>query len=130
MINLSVLIFFILVPIIAGVLLLLNKLFAVRNPYPEKKTTYECGFLPIIDQIRTAGFQIAYFSQTLLFILIDVELVGYYPAASFINGFSIYGFVISGVFFTLLTVGLAYEYLNDIFQFGLSKTESNLDQDF
>ncbi len=130
MINLSVLIFFILVPIIAAVLLLLNNLIGVTNPYPEKKTTYECGFLPIIDQIRTAGFQIAYFSQTLLFMLIDVELVGYYPTASFINGFSIYGFVISGVFFTLLTIGLAYEYLNDMFQFGLSNSESNDDMSF
>ena len=129
MINLSVIIFFIFVPLIAILLLLLNKLFAVHNPYSEKKTTYECGFLPIIDQMRTAGFQIAYFSQTLLFILIDVELVGYYPAASFINGFSIYGFVISGVFFTLLTVGLAYEYLNDIFKFGISNSDSNKEQD-
>lgn len=130
MINLSIIVFFILVPIIAIVLLLLNKLLAVKNPYPEKKSTYECGFLPIIDQIRTAGFQIAYFSQTLLFILIDVELVGYYPAASFINGFSIYGFVISGIFFTLLTVGLAYEYLNDMFQFGLANTDKNKEKDF
>ncbi len=57
--------------------------------------------------------------------LIDVELVGYYPTASFINGISIYGFVISGVFLTWLKLGLAYEYLNNLFQFGISKAEAH-----
>ena len=49
----NLLMLFIFVPIVAFALLALNVLLAPRNPYEEKVSPYECGFLAIEGQTRS-----------------------------------------------------------------------------
>ena len=45
-------VYLIFVPILAGVLLLLNVLLGPSNPYQEKSSAFECGFHSFLGQTR------------------------------------------------------------------------------
>ena len=100
--------FFILVPILAILLLLLNFIFAPHNPYEEKNSVFECGFHSFLGQNRSE-FSISFFIFALLFLLFDLEILLVYPyvVSSYVN--SIFGLVIMLIFFLILTVGFAFE---------------------
>ena len=100
--------FFILVPILAILLLLLNFIFAPHNPYEEKNSVFECGFHSFLGQNRSE-FSISFFLFALLFLLFDLEILLVYPyvVSSYVN--SIFGLVIMLIFFLILTVGFAFE---------------------
>ena len=100
--------FLIFIPLLAGILLAINLLFATHNPYQEKDSAFECGFHSFLGQNRTQ-FSISFFIFGLLFLLFDLEILLVYPyivSASFNN---IYGLTIMMVFFLLLTLGFAFE---------------------
>lgn len=101
-------IMFILVPIIVGVLLLLNVLFARSRPDSEKVSAYECGFSPVYGQTRIP-FSIQYYLVGILFLVFDLEILLLYPIAVTLYNVSIYGFWIRIIFFTVLTLGFVYE---------------------
>ena len=100
--------FFILVPILAILLLLLNFIFAPHNPYEEKNSVFECGFHSFLGQNRSE-FSISFFIFALLFLLFDLEILLVYPyvVSSYVN--SIFGLIIMLIFFLILTVGFAFE---------------------
>jgi NADH-ubiquinone oxidoreductase chain 3 len=100
--------FFILVPILAMVLLLVNLILAPHNPYQEKISVFECGFHSFLGQNRTQ-FSISFFIFGLLFLLFDLEILLIYPyvVSAYVN--NIYGLTIMLVFFVLLTIGLVFE---------------------
>lgn len=99
---------FILVPIIVGVLLLLNVLFARSRPDTEKVSAYECGFSPVYGQTRMP-FSIQYYLVGILFLVFDLEVLLLYPLAVTLYNVSIYGFWIRIIFFRVLTLGFVYE---------------------
>jgi NADH-ubiquinone oxidoreductase chain 3 len=100
--------FFIFVPILAILLLLLNFIFAPHNPYEEKNSVFECGFHSFLGQNRSE-FSISFFIFALLFLLFDLEILLVYPyvVSSYVN--SIFGLIIMLIFFLILTIGFAFE---------------------
>lgn len=100
--------FFVFIPLIAMILLIVNLLFAPHNPYEEKDSVFECGFHSFLGQNRTQ-FTISFFIFALLFLLFDLEILLVYPyvVSAYVNG--IYGLIIMLVFFLALTLGFVFE---------------------
>ena len=100
--------FFVFVPIVAILLLVINLLFAPHNPYEEKDSVFECGFHSFLGQNRTQ-FTISFFIFALLFLIFDLEIVLIYPfsVSSYAN--NIYGLVIMIIFTLIVTVGFIFE---------------------
>ena len=100
--------FLIFIPILAGVLLAINLLFASHNPYQEKDSAFECGFHSFLGQNRTQ-FSISFFIFGLLFLLFDLEILLVYPYIVSASLNTIYGLIVMMIFFLLLTLGFAFE---------------------
>ena len=100
--------FFVFVPILAIILLVINLIFASHNPYEEKNSAFECGFHSFLGQNRSE-FSISFFIFALLFLLFDLEILLVYPyvVSSYVNG--IFGLIIMLIFFLILTLGFAFE---------------------
>src|SRR3984885_1883439 len=100
--------FFIFIPLLAIILLVVNLIFAPHSPYQEKNSAFECGFHSFLGQNRT-HFSISFFIFALLFLLFDLEILLVYPyvVSAYTNG--IYGLVIMLIFFLALTLGFAFE---------------------
>lgn len=90
------------------ILLLLNVCFSYKNPYTEKKSTFECGYHSFLWQNRVE-FSISFFIFGLLFLIFDLEILLSYPyvISSYYN--NIYGLLILLIFFIILTIGFLYE---------------------
>lgn len=104
----STIFYFIFIPFLAIILLLINLIFSTHNPYQEKESAFECGFHSFLGQNRTQ-FSISFFIFALLFLLFDLEILLVYPfiVSAYTN--NIYGLLIMLIFFTALTIGLGYE---------------------
>jgi NADH-ubiquinone oxidoreductase chain 3 len=100
--------FFIFIPLLAIILLGVNLVFAPHKPYLEKDSAFECGFHSFLGQNRTQ-FSISFFIFALLFLLFDLEILLIYPYSVSAYTNSIYGLVIMLVFFSVLTLGFAFE---------------------
>ena len=100
--------FFIFIPILAFLLLLINLIFSPHNSYQEKDSAFECGFHSFSYQNRIQ-FSISFFIFALLFLIFDLEILLIYPyvVSAYFNG--AYGLIIMLVFFILLTLGFAFE---------------------
>lgn len=104
----SLLLMFIVVPILVRILLMLNVLFAAHHPDSEKVSRYECGFSPIYGQTRSP-FSIQYYLVGILFLIFDLELLLFFPARVVLYAIGTYGFWIAIIFFTVLTLGFVVE---------------------
>lgn len=104
----SISFFFIFIPILALVLLVVNIILAPHNPYEEKDSVFECGFHSFLGQNRSE-FNISFFIFALLFLLFDLEILLIYPyfVSAYFN--SAFGLTIMLLFFLILTLGLAFE---------------------
>ncbi len=100
--------FLFLIPVLGIILLLVNLILSLHNPYQEKDSAFECGFHSFLGQNRTQ-FSISFFIFALLFLLFDLEILLIYPyvVSAYTNG--IYGLLIMIVFFLVLTLGFAFE---------------------
>jgi len=100
--------FFIFIPLLAFILLIINLILAPHNPYREKDSVFECGFHSFLGQNRTQ-FSISFFIFALLFLLFDLEILLVYPyvVSAYTNG--IYGLFIMLIFFLILTLGFTFE---------------------
>lgn len=100
--------FFLLVPILGGLLLLINFVLAPHNPYREKRTPFECGIHSFLAQNRTQ-FTISFFIFGLLFLLFDLEILLVYPYTVSSNNNYVYGLLIMLLFVLVLTIGFVFE---------------------
>src|SRR4051794_40300238 len=100
--------FFIFIPLLVFILLIINLLLAPHNPYKEKDSVFECGFHSFLGQNRTQ-FSISFFIFALLFLLFDLEIILIYPyvVSAYTNG--IYGLFVMLIFFLILTLGFTFE---------------------
>jgi NADH-ubiquinone oxidoreductase chain 3 len=100
--------FFIFIPFLALILLVINILLSPHNPYQEKNSVFECGFHSFLGQNRTQ-FSISFFIFALLFLLFDLEILLVYPyvVSAYVN--SLYGLIVMLIFFLILTLGFAFE---------------------
>ena len=106
----TLLILFFIVPILAVVLLALNLLLAPSRPDREKLLSYECGFDPIQGQTRN-NFHISFFLITLAFLILDLEILLFFPISVSLFQIGTFGLVIGLIFFIILTLGYAIEIL-------------------
>jgi NADH-ubiquinone oxidoreductase chain 3 len=104
----TLLIFFILVPILSLVLLGLNLLLANHKPYDSKVSAYECGFNPVYGQTRL-NFQIHFYIVAMLFLIFDLEILLLFPISVSLYQVNIFGFSIALIFFIVLTIGFVLE---------------------
>src|ERR671930_834802 len=100
--------FFIFIPLLAIILLLINLILAPHNPYQEKDSVFECGFHSFLGQNRTQ-FSITFFIFALLFLLFDLEILLVYPFVVSVYTNDIYGLIIMLIFFFILTLGFVFE---------------------
>lgn len=114
MTSLSIYILFIVILVIA--LLVLNKLFAISNTDPQKVSYYECGFESYYLMNRTP-VSIIYYIIAIIFMVFDIEILFVYPFIASTIYISIYGYYIFIIFFTILTIGLVYEYSKNVLHF-------------
>ena len=104
----NILMLFIFVPILSGILLLLNFFLAPKNAYESKVSAYECGFSPIYGQTRNV-FHINFFLVALLFLIFDLEILLLFPIAVTLYQVSTFGFSMVLIFFIVLTIGFILE---------------------
>src|SRR6266481_6849015 len=93
----AIIFFFLFIPILALLLLVINLIFAPHNSYQEKDSVFECGFHSFLGQNRTQ-FSISFFIFALLFLLFDLEILLVYPYI--VSGYTndIYGLIIMLIF--------------------------------
>ena len=108
MLQSNILMLFIFVPILTGILLLLNLLLAPHIPDEAKVSAYECGFSPVYGQTRST-FQIHFYIVAMLFLVFDLEILLLFPIAVTLYNVSIFGFSIALIFFIVLTIGFVLE---------------------
>ena len=106
----SLLIIFIFIPILALILLLLNLLLSPNLPDSEKVLTYECGFSPILGQTRNT-FHISFFLIALAFLILDLEILLFFPITVSLSKIGTFGLTIALIFFIVLTIGYVIEIL-------------------
>ena len=104
----TLLILFILVPILSLILLGLNVLLAAHKPDEAKVSAYECGFSPVYGQTRSV-FHIHFYIVAMLFLVFDLEILLLFPIAVTLYQVSIFGFSIAIIFFIVLTIGFILE---------------------
>ncbi len=104
----STIFFFIFIPLLSLILLIINIVFAPHNPYTEKNNAFECGFTSFLGQNRIQ-FSISFFIFALLFLLFDLEILLVYPylISAYIN--EVYGLLILMIFLGVLTIGFVFE---------------------
>lgn len=118
----TLLVFFILIPVLALVLLALNLLLAPHNPDPEKISSYECGYITIYGQTRMP-FNIQFYLVAILFLIFDLEIFYLVPLTVSMYYISYYGFTIFIIFFIVLTIGFVYELGQKVINFTLKAKE-------
>src|ERR1700753_859730 len=106
----SLLIIFIFIPILALILLMLNLLLSPNLPDSEKVLTYECGFSPILGQTRNT-FHISFFLIALAFLILDLEILLFFPITVSLSKIGTFGLTIALIFFIVLTIGYVIEIL-------------------
>ena len=104
----TLLILFLFVPALAGILLLLGVLLSPNKPDYEKVKTYECGFSPILGQTRNT-FHISFFLIALAFLILDLEILLFYPISISLTQIGTFGLVVALIFFIVLTLGYVVE---------------------
>lgn len=104
----SITFYFLLIPILAIVLLMVNFIFATHTPYQEKNSAFECGFHSFLGQNRMQ-FNISFYIFGLLFLLFDLEILLIYPYPVSAQFNSLYGLSVMLIFFLVLTLGFAFE---------------------
>ncbi len=93
---------------IGAALLVAPFLVAVKNPDPEKLSTYECGFNPFDD--ARMKFDVRFYLVAILFIIFDLEVVFLFPWAVAFGELGMVAFWSMMIFLLVLTIGFAYEW--------------------
>ena len=108
MINSTLLMLFIFVPILVFILLAVNFLLAPSKPDAEKLSLYECGFSPVYGQTRST-FHINFYIVAMFFLIFDLEILLLFPVTVSLSEIGTYGFSIAILFFLILTIGFILE---------------------
>ena len=90
------------------VLIMAAVLLAVRNPDPEKRSAYECGFNAFDD--ARMKFDVRFYLVSILFIIFDLEIAFLFPWAVAFQDVGLVGFWSMIIFLGVLTIGFAYEW--------------------
>ena len=86
----------------------LNFIFAPRNPDPEKLSAYECGFEAFDDS--RMEFDVRFYLVAILFVIFDLEIAFLFPWAISLGSLGSLGFWSMMIFLFILTIGFIYEW--------------------
>jgi NADH:ubiquinone oxidoreductase subunit 3 (subunit A) len=100
--------YFLFIPVLALILLVVNQLLAVNKPDVQKVSPYECGFAPLGDARQK--FSIQFFLVAILFIVMDIEVICLFPLGVTLYHNSLVGFWVALIFLIILTIGFIYEW--------------------
>jgi NADH-quinone oxidoreductase subunit A len=105
---LPILVFLVIAGVIAIAMVGGSILAAKQKPYPEKLSSYECGFEPFDDARRR--FDVRFYLVAILFIIFDLEVAFLFPWAVSLGAIGMFGFLSMLGFLGVLTVGFIYEW--------------------
>lgn len=105
---LPVLVFIVMGIVVGCVAPTLGYLLSPKRPYPEKQSTYECGFEAFDDARKP--FDVRYYLVAILFIIFDLETAFLVPWAVVFRKTGWAGMGAMGIFLGLLTIGFIYEW--------------------
>ena len=115
--------FFLFIPVLVFLLLIVNQLLAVNKPDSEKVSPYECGFSPLGNSREK--FSIQFYLVAILFLIFDLEILLLFPFAASLYQTSIYGFWVAILFLLILTIGFVYEYGKGALKFHIPPNNSS-----
>lgn len=94
--------------VVGIVIVFISRIFGPFRPTARKLAPYESGMEPYGPAIRR--IPVKFYRVAVLFILFDIEVIFFMPWAVVFHDLGLYGIVIMGVFFFVLTVGFIYEW--------------------
>lgn len=100
--------------LLSGVMILINFVLGPRRPNPAREKPFECGSPPL--QAGIGPVHVPFFLVALLFVLLDVEIVFFFPLALAIRGRGLGGFAALGGFVAILGIGFVYAWKKGIFR--------------
>jgi NADH-quinone oxidoreductase subunit A len=100
--------------LMSAAMILVNRILGPRRPNPAREKPFECGSPPL--QSGIGPVPIPFFLVALLFLLLDVEAVLFYPLAVAFRGRGWAGFSALGVFVLVLALGFVYAWKKGIFR--------------
>ncbi len=100
--------------LLSVIMILVNFVLGPRRPNPAREKPFECGSPPLQPGIGPVN--IPFFLVALLFLLLDVEIVFFYPLALAFRGQGSGGLAALGAFIAPLAVGFAYAWKKGIFR--------------
>jgi NADH-quinone oxidoreductase subunit A len=99
---------------LSAVMILVNYVLGPRRPNPAREKPFECGSPPL--QAAIGPVNIPFFLVALLFLLLDVEIVFFYPLALAFREQGFDGFLGLGAFVLVLGLGFVYAWKKGIFR--------------
>jgi len=100
--------------VLSAVMILVNRVLGPRRPNPAREKPFECGSPPLQPGIGPVN--IPFFLVALLFLLLDVEIVFFYPLALAFRGRGFAGLAALGAFVLVLGLGFVYAWKKGIFR--------------
>ena len=100
--------------LLAGVMIVINFFLGPRKPNPAREKPFECGSPPL--QSGIGPVHIPFFLVALLFLLLDVEIVFFYPLALAFRDRGFGGLAALGAFVLVLALGFVYAWKKGIFR--------------
>ena len=91
---------------LAGLVILLGRLFGPRRPTVRKSQPYESGMRPIGPGTRR--MPVHFYLIAVLFILFDIEIIFFLPWAVVFKKLGLFGLVEMLIFIVILLVGYIY----------------------
>ena len=105
---LSIILFLIIASGLSVAFIVINFIFSLKKPDPEKLSAYECGFEPFNDS--RMEFDVRFYLVAILFIIFDLEIAFLFPWAISLGNIGLFGFCSMMIFLFILTVGFIYEW--------------------
>jgi NADH-quinone oxidoreductase subunit A len=100
--------------LLAAVMIVMNFILGPRRPNPAREMPFECGSPPLQSGIGPVN--IPFFLVGLLFLLLDVEVVFFYPLALVFRNQGFSGLAALGAFMLVLALGFVYAWKKGIFR--------------
>jgi len=99
-------IFIIISTLLAIAMIIAGFICQYKKDTPVKKTTYECGLIPMGD--ARIKFDIKYINYAILFLIFDIETIFLYPFAISVNSLGLFAIIEAFVFVSILLFGLFF----------------------
>ncbi len=100
--------------ILAAVMLSMNALLGPKRPNPAREKPFECGS-PYL-QSRIGPVAVPFLLVALLFLLLDIEAVFFFPLALVIRDHGLAGFIALGSYIFILALGFVFAWKKGIFR--------------